>query len=196
MNSNLINYSIKICSILDAQGEYERSDNIFKLASKTFAQVKGYDPANPLTMFTDPENVERSMGVPGSGTLFLKDDLLSTLPNVPERFKKIKMQDFTAWLSTLVPFFDPNNPEELSNFRRNIFPRLRRSDPAFWNDFKALMKAFNEFLAGKGIPADITEDPVINAEIRNYILQNVRMTLDTPFVSVINDELRKELSTN
>lgn len=196
MSNNLINYSIRICSFLDSQGEYERSDNIFKLASKTFAQVKGYDPANPLTMFTDPENVERSKGVPGSGTLFLKDDLLSTLPSVPDRFKKIKMQDFTAWLSTLVPFFDPNNPEELSNFRRNIFPRLRRSDPAFWNDFKTLMKAFNEFLVGKGIPADITGDPVVDAEIRNYILQNVRMTLDSPFVSVINDELRQELSTN
>jgi hypothetical protein len=58
------------------------------------------------------------------------------------------------------------------------------------------MKAFNEFLVGKGIPADITGDPVVDAEIRNYILQNVRMTLDSPFVSVINDELRQELSTN
>ena len=79
MNTSLINYSIRICSFLDAQGEYERSDKIFKLASKTFAQVKGYDPANPLTMFTDPENVQRSKGVPGSGTLFLKDDLLTPL---------------------------------------------------------------------------------------------------------------------
>lgn len=196
MNANLFNFSIKICSLLDEQGEYERSDNIFKLASKTFAQVKGYDPANPLTIFTDPENVEKSKGVPGSGTLFLKDNLLSTLPGVPDRFKNIKMQDFTAWLSTLVPFFDPNNPEELSNFRRNIFPRLRRSDPAFWNDFKTLIKVFNEFLIGKGIPSDLTGDPVVDAEIRNYILQNVRMTLDSPFVSVINDELRPELSTN
>lgn len=58
------------------------------------------------------------------------------------------------------------------------------------------MKAFNEFLVGKGIPADMTGDPVVDAEIRNYILQNVRMTLDSPFVSVINDELRQELSTN
>ena len=58
------------------------------------------------------------------------------------------------------------------------------------------MKAFNEFLVGKGIPADISGDPVVDAEIRNYILQNVRMTLDSPFVSVINDELSQELSTN
>lgn len=196
MNSNLINYSIRICSFLDSQGEFEKSDNIFKLASKAFAQIKSYDPANPLTIFTDPENIEKSQGIPGSGTLFLQDNLLSTLPNVPDRFKNVKMQDFTAWLSTLVPFFDPNNEEEISNFRRNIFPRLRRSDPAFWSDFKVLMQVFNEFLVGKGIPNEITGDPVTDAQIKANILKNVRMTLDSPFVSVINDELRQELSTN
>lgn len=193
MDVNLLNQSLKFCSVLDSVNEFEKSDKVFKIAATILSQTKGYDPANPLTPYTDPTNVERSEGIPGSEVVFLEDDLLQKIKDVPLRFKNIKMQDFTSWLSTFIPFFDPNQPQEIEEFRRRIFPNLRRRDPAFWADFKKLMNVLNAYLTEKSLPEEITGDPVKDESIKNRILQNVKNILGNPLMSVINDELDESL---
>jgi hypothetical protein len=193
MNVNLLNQSLRFCSALDSVNEFEKSDKIFKIATTILSQTKGYDPANPLTLFTDPTNVERSEGIPGSEVVFLEDDLFQKIKDIPERFKNIKMQDFTSWLSTFIPFFDPSKPQEIEEFRRRIFPTLRRRDPAFWADFKILMTKFNEYLTKRSLPEEITGDPVKDQIIKDRILQNIRNIVGSPIMSVINDELDESL---
>jgi hypothetical protein len=193
MNANLLNESLRFCSALDSVNEFEKSDKIFKIATIIISQSKGYDSANPLTPYTDPTIVERSEGIPGSEVIFLEDDLFKKIEGVPLRFKNIKLQDFTAWLSTFIPFFDPNKPQEIEEFRRRIFPTLRRRDPAFWSDFKVLMRAFNAFLMEKSLPEEITGDPVQDEIIKERILKNIKNIVGSPLMSVINDELDSSL---
>jgi len=196
MQSNLVNKLFKFCSVLDSKNEFEYSDKIFKIATNILAQTtntRGYDPQNPLFTYTDPTNVERSEGIPGSGVMFLEDNLLSKLPDVPDRFKNIKMQDLTAWMSTIIPPFNPNNPVEISEFRRRIFPNIRRRDPAFWNDFKELMAVFNAFIFEKSFPSEITGDPATDQMIIDNMKKNISNAINSPIFSIINDELRNEL---
>ncbi len=193
MNSNLLNKSFKFCSLLDEQEQFEKSDKIFKIATTILAQSKGYDPANPLTPYTDPTTVERSEGIPGSGTVFFADDLLSRLEEVPARFKNIKMQDLTSWMSTMIPFFNPNNPQEIEEFRTRIFPNIINRDIEFWKDFKKLTVVLNKFILKKALPSEITGDPVVDQQIRDNMLDTVTNILGNPLMSVINDELDESL---
>jgi hypothetical protein len=193
MNSNLLSQSFKFCSVLDKEEQFEKSDKIFKVATIILAQSKGYDPANPLTPYTDPTTIERSEGIPGSGTVFFADDLLSKLKGVPNRFKNIKMQELTSWMSTMIPFFNPNNPQEIEEFRTRIFPNIINRDIEFWKDFKKLTVVLNKFILEKALPSEITGDPVIDQQIKDNMLDTVANILHNPLMSVINDELDSSL---
>jgi hypothetical protein len=193
MNSNLLSQSFKFCSVLDKEEQFEKSDKIFKVATIILAQSKGYDPANPLTPYTDPTTIERSEGIPGSGTVFFADDLLSKLKGVPNRFKNIKMQELTSWMSTMIPFFNPNNPQEIEEFRTRIFPNIINRDIEFWKDFKKLTVVLNKFILEKALPSEITGDPVIDQQIKDNMLDTVANILHNPLISVINDELDSSL---
>jgi hypothetical protein len=96
-------------------------------------------------------------------------------------------------MSTIIPPFNPNNPVEISEFRRRIFPNLRRRDPAFWNDFKELMAVFNAFIFEKSFPSEITGDPATDQMIIDNMKKNISNAINSPIFSIINDELRNEL---
>jgi len=200
MNPKAINKLLKFCSVLDSQNQFEKSDKVFRIATNILAQSTksntGYDPQNPLFTYTDPTNVERSEGIPGSGTIFLENDLLSILPGVPDRFKNIKMQDFTAWFANLIPAFDPNNLETITEFRTRIIPALIRKDPQLWSDLKELMKVFNAFIMEKSLPEKITGDPKVDKDIKDGFKKTYSDIVGSPVFSIINDVLNKDLIQN